>query len=765
MNLRIFVYILVYILLNVFSGYPMFSGNLKKVFFVDASTGNPLPFVMMKSGTEVYMADERGVCLVKIQRENREKVFKVQLLGYKSHKISMGEILDMPALEVRLQQDKILLDEVVVTARKISLHKGMIMQKISDRLQENVGGTLMDVLARARGVSFISNGITVAKPVIQGLYGNRILLVNNGVSHRGQQWGDEHSPEIDWNSARSVTIIKGAQTIKYGPDALGGVLLFEPGALRYGEHRLHGHASCAYGTDGRRYALNAGTEGTLPFLTQMAWRLRCSYLNSGDRSCPKYLLNNTGTRNMGFQTEWGYRRKGLTAELGYSFFKSDEGILYIAQRGDAELFKERVEIGRPVEVAPFSRKIDYPYHKVVHHTLNLKTEFSVAGGKATLHCDWQKDNREEFQQRRNNLSYLPSLGIGLTHSRAKLDWERRYAGVWCTETGGEISFTDNTNVSGTGVVPVIPNYTEQRWGMFFIQKMEREKWGLEAGIRFDHVTNLADGYDVYGMRYGEKKHFSGLSVSTAGYWRFREGLKCVLNWGMAWRPPHVRELYSKGVEHALGVYLVGDSGMRTENVHKLAIACEYVWKGLSLTVEGFLHRFGRYIYDEPTGEFITMVSGTYPVFRYRQVDTFFRGVDASCSLRLANWMEYAVSGGMIWANEIGNGRYLPYIPPFRLTESLNFSHKWGNVELKHRYVGKQNRFDPQTDLVSFSPPAYHWLGVSAGVKIRATEEYTLRIRCEVTNLLNTEYREYTNRFRYYAHEAGRDVKWAVIWDF
>lgn len=763
MKLRIFVYILVYILLNVFSGYSIASDNLKKIFFVDASSGISLPFVIMKSGKEIYRADENGVCNVILG--DRNKIFEAQLLGYKSRKIAMKEILDTPVVKISLHQEEIQLEEVVVAASKKLQREGIITQKVSERLQETIGGTLVNVLEGARGVSFISNGTTAVKPVIQGMYGNRILLVNKGVNHVGQQWGDEHSPELDWSSAHSISVIKGAQTVKYGPDALGGVLLLESRELPYGESLYHGNASCAYGTDGNRYALNVGMEGALPFQPKIAWRLQGSYLNSGDRSCPEYLLNNTGIRNLGVQTEWGYKRDRFMIEIGYSFFKSKEGILYIAQRGDVELFKERVEIGKPIEVTPFSRNIDYPYHRVTHHTLSLKTAFDIAGGNATLHYNLQKDKREEFQYRRNNLSYFPSLGIGLTNNRLKLDWERKHAGDWCMEAGGETSFTVNTNVAGTGVVPVIPNYTEQRWGVFFIQKTDRKKWGLEAGIRFDHVSNIADGYDVYGERYGEKKNFSGLSVNTAGYWRPFNGLKCILNWGLAWRPPHVHELYSKGVEHASGIYLIGNTEMKTENVNKLSLAGEYIRKGITLILEGYLHKFGRYIYDEPTGEFQTVLSGTYPVFRYRQVNAFFRGVDVSCNLRLVKCMRYTVSGGMIWANESGTGRFLPYIPPFRLGHSLEFYNKWGNLELKHRYVGKQTRFDPQTDLVPFSPPAYHWLGLSAGIKIHSPKGYTMRVVCEVTNLLNTEYREYTNRFRYYAHEAGRDVKWALIWNF
>ena len=763
MKLRIFVYILVYILLNVFSGYSISSDNLKKIVFVDASSGISLPFVIMKSGNEIYRADENGVCNVILK--DRNKIFETQLLGYKSRKITMKEILDTPVVKISLHQDEIQLEEIVIAASKNLQREGIITQKVSERLQETVGGTLVNVLEGVRGVSFISNGTTAVKPVIQGMYGNRILLVNNGVNHAGQQWGDEHSPEIDWNSARSISVIKGLQTVKYGPDALGGTLLLQSGTLPYGERVLHGNTSCIYGTDGKRYGLNMGMEGALPFFPKIAYRLQGSYLNSGDRACPKYLLNNTGTRRLGIQTTWGYKGNGMTAEVGYGFFKSDEGILYVAQRGDVELFKERVEIGRPLVVTPFSRKIDYPYHRVIHHTFSLNTEFGIAGGKAVLHYDFQNDRREEVQDRRNNLSRFPSLGIGLMNHRGKLDWERHYSDLWRTEVGGEVAFASNTNISGTGVVPVIPNYTEQRLGVFLIQRLEREKWGLEAGTRFDRVANVADGYDAYGERYGGKKFFVGWSVIAGGYWRVGKRLKYVLNWGLAWRPPHVHELYSKGVEHASGIYLIGNTDMKTENVQKVDVSCEYVLKKMTLTVEGYMHWFGRYIYDEPSGEFKTEISGTYPVFQYRQVNAFFRGIDVSCSFRWTKWMEYTLSAGMLWANETESGRFLPYIPPFRLGESLNFYYKKGRLELKHRYVGKQTRFDPQTDLVPFSPPAYHWLGLSASMKICCLKGHKVQLGCEIANLLNTEYKEYTNRFRYYAHEAGRDVKWMIIWNF
>lgn len=176
MKLRIFVYILVYILLNVFSGYSISSDNLKKIVFVDASSGISLPFVIMKSGNEIYRADENGVCNVILK--DRNKIFETQLLGYKSRKITMKEILDTPVVKISLHQDEIQLEEIVIAASKNLQREGIITQKVSERLQETVGGTLVNVLEGVRGVSFISNGTTAVKPVIQGMYGNRILLVN-----------------------------------------------------------------------------------------------------------------------------------------------------------------------------------------------------------------------------------------------------------------------------------------------------------------------------------------------------------------------------------------------------------------------------------------------------------------------------------------------------------------------------------------------------------------------------------------------------------
>ena len=124
---------------------------------------------------------------------------------------------------------------------------------------------------------------------------------------------------------------------------------------------------------------------------------------------------------------------------------------------------------------------------------------------------------------------------------------------------------------------------------------------------------------------------------------------------------------------------------------------------------------------------------------------------------------------MVWANEQKTGRYFPYIPSLRLTEEvgLRLSHPKGWTSewaLNHLFVDRQHRFDRSTDLTD-SPDPYHLFGLEASLAKPLGSRQSLRLSLSVDNLLNTEYKEYTNRARYYAHDAGRDIRLALRWQF
>lgn len=662
--------------------------------------------------------------------------------------------------------------EIVVTGVRQQASINSVSNKIDESLiDRSMGKSLASILEHVSGVSSIQTGTTVAKPVINGMYGNRILIVNNGARQTGQQWGVDHAPEIDQNSSGSIEIIKGAESVRYGSEALGGIIVMNQKALPYGQTALSGHLRTLYGNNGKRYSVVAQAEGTMPFSKNLAWRLQGTYANSGDQSTAKYMLNNTGYREHDFSASLGYKLNALKLEGYYSMYNLKLGVLNSAQLGSEDLLKERIALGQPAEVYPYSRHINYPFQQIVHHTAIGKVYFDAGKyGNFFWQIAFQADDRQENRIRRMNLSYIPAVSMYLTSFQNQLKWNLAY-NKWNTEAGATYLHIRNRNQTGTGVVPLIPNYTEYDLGIYAIQKYRNGNWTAEAGIRFDNQETRASGYDYTGKLYGGHHVFSNFSYNLGTSYRFNEQLKLTSNLGLAWRAPHVHELYSNGNELGSGMFVMGDSTMHSEQSTKWVTSLSYRSAFAEVRVDAYLQWINGYIYDEPLkGRYVTVISGSYPLFQYKQTDAFFRGIDFDVRLRPIQHVEYHLLSGLIWANEKQTGNYLPYIPSARFDHDITWEdirvgkgNAW--LQLKHRLVLKQTRFNPANDLIDFTPPTYNLFGLEAGIDWPLGERNKLRMLLAADNLFNKEYKEYTNRSRYYAHDMGRDIRFSIGWFF
>lgn len=667
--------------------------------------------------------------------------------------------------------DTIVTDEVIVTGVRKQVSTNSVSNHIDHRaITTAMGKTLASMLENTSGMSSIQTGTTVAKPVIHGMYGNRILIISHGARLTGQQWGADHAPELDKNGFSGVSVVKGSESVRYGSEALGGLIVMESKPLPYGDPHIHGSLTGLYGTNGRRYSVVAQAEGTMPRNRNWAWRVQVTTDDGGDRSTARYLLNNTGMRERDLSVGFGHRHGAWKAEAGYSVFHQKVGVMQSAQMGNEELLQERIRLGQPVETYPFSREIDYPHQIVVHHSAFAKAEWDAKNlGHWTWQTTFQADNRRENRIRRMNHSDIPTVSLRLYSLQNALGWRKIY-GPWKSEAGVQQLATRNSNERGTGVVPIIPNYTEMALGAFGIQKYQHERWGAEAGVRLDGQHTEADGYDWTGKRYGGQRQFGNVTYTLGTHYTPSPRWRLTTNVGMAWRAPHVYELYSNGNELSSGMFVRGDSTLQSERSTKWVASADYHSRYLSVRVDAFLQWISNYIYDEPVGRNIVIVSGAYPVFQYKQTPAFFRGADLDIHISPLPELDYHVVTALLWANEQTTGRYLPYIPSTRVMQHLAWTPeamgRWQpRVTLSHRYVARQRRFDPATDLVSFTPPAYNLFGFEASLTYRMANGQTLEAAIAGDNVLNKEYKEYTNRSRYYAHDMGRDLRCRLTWRF
>ncbi|WP_276725451.1 TonB-dependent receptor [Capnocytophaga granulosa] len=743
---------------------------------VEDKAGQPLPSAVVHFVGKHFVSDAKGRVNIPNLAKGKYPI-KVNYLGF----LDYEAIVAIPAVnpyKVVMQEE---VNQLAGTTLIGHVAKPVTASVAIDKpkLQQKSGEELAKVLTTVAGVSMIQTGATIAKPVIHGLHSNRILILNNEVRQEGQQWGADHAPEIDPAVADKITVIKGADAVRYGSDALGGVVVIAPNQLPYGDG-LHGQLSPSFASNGRKSATTLKLESGLPGLLHWAWRVQGTLKRSGDIHTADYMLNNTAAAEANFSAAIGMRQEAGSAELFYSRYENESGVFYGSHIGNLDDLLARFEIGRPLTTYPFSYSIEAPKQKVIHHLLKAKAYYFLPfGGKLTAQYAFQKDIRQEFSVRRLDRTRIPALNMWLTTHLAEVFWENMDTQYWKTLVGGSFSLQDNYNQPGTGVVPVIPNFASVGYGAFAIEKYHKDKWNAEAGLRYDYKYLSADGYDMYSQRYGGEHDFHNITYSLGGAWQATPHTALSSNIGVAWRAPQVNELYSSGLHHGAGTYNLGEASLSPETGAKWITSLSYTHpeRGIYLTADAYVQLIKNYIYDYPTGETRTLFSGVYPIFQYTQADALFRGVDIDASLRLAQWgafaqrLSYGLRGSVVFANELKTDRYFPFIPAPRLSQSLEWKAQLKGLfqtleaSIGHTFVAKQTRFEPSQELVATTPDAYHLFEAAIGGTIAIGEQQTLSVRLSCENLFNQLYKEYTNRFRYYAHDLGRNVYLRLNYNF
>ncbi len=749
------------------------NSNFFRIIVFDAENGVPVMGVSVARHKDIAPSASDGTLHIASSQLKGDSLL-LRAVGYSPLAVAVDEVRHHQPLRVQMRLMSNQLNEAVVNGQRVMHTQNAVFRTLgAAEISKNLGGTFAEMLSQVSGVSMIQTGATIAKPVVNGMYGNRLLIINNGVRQRGQQWGIDHAPELDANTAGRITVVKGAEGVRYGSEALGGVVLMEGQLLPYGQRKLMGKLSGLYGTNGRKFAFTQQLSQGFPLLGgNAAWRVQGTYVNGGDRSTGSYLLNNTGVREMNGSATFGWRNPQWEIQGYYSLFSTEIGVLYSAQMGDESLLRERIKIGQPVNFYPWTRQIDYPHQKVQHHVAKVEVKYTFSNGsRLSLQSAFQHDDRREYNQRRNYRSMVPTLDLRLNNAQTDVQWKHTYAEHWSSEVGAFYGTINNYNEPGTGVVPIIPNYSQQNLGVFGIQKYTGRDWGAELGVRADRQTLDARGKDIFGEDHGGLSHYTNFTYSAGAHYHLLPQLDVLSNFGTAWRAPHVHELYSYGVEQSSGLFARGDSTLRPEVSAKWVTSLRFTTPRFSASVDAYLQWIDNYIYDEPTKEVITMVAGAYPVFQYRSANDFFRGFDADFSATLFPKLRYALSGSMVWANETKTNRMLPYIPSFRTTQSLSWEiGDWGHLhdihaKVLHRFVAKQHRFDAKADLIDHTPPAYQLWGAEVSANFVLRNGHHLHLLLTADNIFNLTYREYTNRFRYYAHDLGRDVRLMLTWDF
>jgi len=437
----------------------------------------------------IGITDSDGKCSIRLKNAPSKVHVEVSYIG--CHKLV--RTLTVPAnghIALSLQDASQTIQGVTVNARR--KHTSVLQQSAavkSTDIEKGGATSLAKLLETIPGVSSISTGGTIAKPVIQGMHSSRILLMNNGVRLESQSWGADHAPEVDYTGSSMVEVVKGAECIRYGFGAMGGVVLLNDAPLPYDSTRFHvkGSVNTGYDTNAR----GVSGSGTLEAgYKRWGMRVHGNYTKGGDYHTADYILNNTGYNNIALSAMLGYQDKHVTATLLSSIYYQRSGIYYGSKISDLDQLIKRFEAGRPdvSTLRNFSYDIQPPFQQSQHFTVKGEVKWRINDDhQLDIMGSFQENLRQEFENRKKQQwSWIPMQDLILKTYKLDVTWNAKWH-LWhmTTESGLANSYQENFNYPGTKQPAFVPNFAALSMGGFLLHKAQWGKLQAALGLRYD----------------------------------------------------------------------------------------------------------------------------------------------------------------------------------------------------------------------------------------------------------------------------------------
>ena len=597
-------------------------------------------------------SDESGkYVLTNLPKGNFKIVFS--MIGYATQSIVVS-LSDTEIIQnIALEESVVHMDEVIVSTVFNKLQSQNVMKvehETLKSLQQKGTATLIEGLATIPGVSQVSTGTSIGKPVIRGLSGNRVLVYSQGVRLENQQFGEEHGLGLNDAGVESVEVIKGPASLLYGSDALGGVLYFNPEKFaKTNEFKTDFSQRLFSNTLGSNSSLGLKTSTeNWKFLARGSYNTHSDYqIADGDR------VTNTRYNESDFKTGIGYNNSSFSSVLRYNFNKLDLGI---PENGIAE--------------QSTSKKTKYPKQGVNNHILSLHNNFYFKNSKLDADLGYIFNDRSEFAD-----SDVAVLHMKLRTFNYDVKYYLPKTGKLETIIGVQGMHQNNTN---SGEELLIPNAATTDFGIFSTSNYEWGKNVLQAGIRFDTRTVNTETHGNAGEEgYFESinKSFKSFNSSLGYKTNLNQEFTLRLNLASGFRAPNLAELTSNGVHEGSNRYEIGNAELKNEQNFQTDLNLEYKSTHFELFVNGFYNHINNYIFISPNGN---VINGN-DVYDYVQANAKLFGGETGIHFHPhpLDWLHITSSFETVIGKK-QNGAYLPLIP----------ANKW-NTALKIEFENKK----------------------------------------------------------------------------
>ena len=645
--------------------------------------------------------------------------------------------------DFQLHENNAMLSEVVVsglTGSSLLARSPSPVSVVSPReLQQTASTNIIDAVASQPGVSQLTTGSGISKPIIRGLGYNRIVVVNDGIRQEGQQWGDEHGIEIDPQTVHSVEILKGPASLMYGSDALAGVLVMHEDPVMP-QGRMAASVGGEYQTNLHLYDYTvdfAGNRGGVVWNWRWSEKDADEYKNKRDGHVPGSQFHERALTGMlGVNRAWGYSHLKLSAyhlKPGLVEGERDEDTGVLSPSG--------------------------AFQKINHFKAALDNSFLVGDGIVKALVGYQQNRRKEFEAEDGEPAEM-----GLYFRLHTLNFDVHYLsaalGNWTFSSGVQGMWQHSENL---GDEYLIPSYSLLDAGLFGTATCQLDRLTLSGGLRVDrrHLHSYEGSSEkaategnlppLGGPGWAFSRNFNGLTGSLGVIYNLSDRTNLRLNLSRGFRAPNLSELGSNGEHEGTFRYELGNQQLNPEYSWQGDLGLDYSSEMVSAQFSLFASDISNYIY-------LQRLSATSNRFQYQAGHARLWGGEAVLDIHPVEPLHFENTFSLVNARQLhqsDESRFLPFTPAPRWTSDLRFDvvrdgQHWLNntfvsagleCYLRQSHAHTANQTETAT-------PSYTLFNISAGTDIHRQGHRLCSLFVTAQNIFDRAYQSHLSRLKY-----------------
>jgi iron complex outermembrane receptor protein len=653
--------------------------------------------------------------------------------------------------------------EVTATGSREATQSILTPTKIlqGDELLNKLGTTLGATLANELGVSATGYGAGSSRPVIRGLEGPRVQILQNGLSVGDvSNISQDHAVANNMQNTHQIEILRGAAALLYGSGSSGGLVnVVNDRILTNLPDRPTGAINTSY------ESVNNGRAGALE--VDSAFGSVAVHVDTAINNANNYRIPGNSTQSQGEPIGgWtvppsGNGGNNYSGKLPNSFSNQNNlgvGASYIGQNGYTGVSVERLNNNYGIPT-PEGGSINQSQNR---YDLQHQTRDPFAGFSSFKFSAANSNyNHTEF----NNAGEAASQWKNIANE-ARFELAHNPIAGWKGTFGAQVSAASlNATEVGSGSYAIVPPTKTNSNALFWIEEGKWKSLQGNLGLRYNSVAqnpNLGTELVPQEMNTGtdtpsialQNRTFNLMSYSAGGLWNFSQGYGTGIAYTVSQRAPSAQELYSYGAHESTATFDIGNPNLNKETSHNLEFNIQKTSGLMRAKASVYANRFNNYIYGYYTGQSVPDAED-FSVVVAQQAAATIKGIEGELTY---NWRQHGVGGRVFGDASQGSfdaGGNLPLQPAPRLGAELAHQRNGWLTNATYIYSYQQNR------LASWEQgpaPSYNLLnaGISYSEKIK---DVNWTVYLNMKNLLNEQIRYATTPMavRLYAPQPGRSL--------